>query len=70
MPSEDFDAAPGFEVFVRDAKAITSWCLDHYNNVIWTGECSLQRSQPRPYDTCFYAVSASFCRDMIHVYKL
>ncbi len=53
VPSEDFDAAPGFEVSVRDTKAITSWCLDHYNNVIWTGAYSLQRSKGRLHDTCF-----------------
>ena len=39
MPAEDFDAAPGLEVAVRDVKAMTSWCLDHVNNVLWTGQC-------------------------------
>ena len=42
VPLEDFDAAAGFEVAVRDAKAITSWCLDHCNNVIWTGAYLVQ----------------------------
>jgi hypothetical protein len=38
VPTEDFDAASGLELAVRDAKAVTSWCMDHTNNVLWTGE--------------------------------
>ena len=38
LPTEDFDAAAGFEVAVRDAKAMTCWCMDHQNNVLWTGK--------------------------------
>jgi hypothetical protein len=37
VPTEDSDAAPGWEVPLRDVKSVTSVHVDVHNDLLWTG---------------------------------